>query len=104
MQRSSAVRLQRCGHSEVAVISDTVWAQCRGLQYAGSARTIPNKLAQEMQYAAHIGVPSGLFFSLLGFGMYTLFTGIGSKVLALSASLRRVRFPSKSPRKFGLVI
>jgi hypothetical protein len=41
---------------------------------------------KERQYAGHIGMPSGLFFSLLGFGMYTLLTGIGSKVLALRVS------------------
>src|SRR5262249_11440555 len=74
-QRSSVVRLQRCGHSEVAVISDTVWAQCPGLQYAGSARTIPNKLAQEMQYAAHIGMPSGRSSSFPGLGTQILRTG-----------------------------
>jgi hypothetical protein len=39
---------------------------------------------KERQYARHIGMPKGLFFSLLGFGMYTLFTGAGSNVLALS--------------------
>src|SRR5215467_5966733 len=51
-----------------------------------------------------VGMPNGLFFSLFGFGMYTLRTGIGSKVLALSAIWRREIYPSKSPRKFDLVI
>jgi hypothetical protein len=48
-------------------------------------------------------MPNALFYSLLGFGMYTLRTGIGSKVVALSASLRRVRFPSGSPLKLLIV-
>ena len=37
-------------------------------------------------------------------GMYTLRTGIGSKVLALSVIWRREIYPSKSPRKFDLVM
>ena len=45
-----------------------------------------------------------LFFSLVGFGMYTLFTGSGSNVLALSNSWRLLMYPSGSPRKFDLVI
>ena len=49
-------------------------------------------------------MPSGLFFSLFGFGMYTLLTGRGSKFLALSATLSSVMYPSKFPRKFDLVI
>ena len=49
-------------------------------------------------------MPKGLFFSLLGFGMYTLFTGSGSNVLALSNSWRLLMYPSGSPRKFDLVI
>src|SRR5262245_3918484 len=51
-----------------------------------------------------VGMPSGLLFLLFGLGMYTLLTGVGSKVLALSASRRRVVYPSRSPRRFDLVI
>ena len=76
MHRSSAVRQQRWSHSEVAAISDTVWAQCSWLKYAGSARTIPNTLAQEMQYAEHIGIPNGRSLPLL-FGIYVRRTALG---------------------------
>jgi hypothetical protein len=74
MQRSSAVRQKRYGTSEVAVISEAVWAQCSWRRHTGSAITIPNTLAQEMQYAGYIGIPSGRFFPL-DFGMYTRRSG-----------------------------
>ena len=64
MQRSSAVRPKRYGHSEVAVISEAVWAQCSWRRHTGSAIMIPNTLGQEMQYAEHIGIPRGRFFPL----------------------------------------
>jgi len=49
-----------------------------------------------------VGMPNGLVFPL-AFGMYTLLTGSGSKVLAVSASLSRVMFPSTSPLKLLIV-
>ena len=74
MQSASAVRQKRYGNSEVAVISEAVWAQCSWRRHTGSAITIPNTLAQEMQYAGYIGIPRGLSFPLL-LGMYTRLTG-----------------------------
>jgi hypothetical protein len=71
MQRSSAVRQKRYGTSEVAVISEAVWAQCSWRRHTGSAITIPNTLAQEMQYAGYIGIPSLRFSWLPGLGIST---------------------------------
>ena len=85
MQSSSAVRQKRYGNSEGAVISKAVWAQGSWRRYTGSARTIPNTLAQEMQYAGYIGIPRGLSFPLL-FGMYIRLTGCGSYVFLLRPS------------------
>ena len=68
MQSSLAVRQKRYGNSEVAGISDAVSTQCSWRRHTGSAITIPNTLAQEMQYAGYIGMPNGLFFPL-AFGM-----------------------------------
>src|SRR5947208_16729914 len=75
MQSSSAVKQKRYGTSEVAVISEAVWAQGSWRRHTGSAITIPNTLAQEMQYAAHIGMPSGLCSVEPGFGIQTRRTG-----------------------------
>ena len=68
-QSSSAVRQQRYGTSEVTVSSEAVWAQCGWRRHTGSAITIPNTLAQEMQYAGYIGTPSGRSSCFPGFGM-----------------------------------
>jgi hypothetical protein len=84
MQRSSAVRQKRYGTSEVAVISEAVWAQCSWRRHTGSAITIPNTLAQEMQYAGYIGMPRGRFSSFSGFGIHILRTG---EALPVSASV-----------------
>src|SRR5712671_1105555 len=51
-----------------------------------------------------IGIPSGLFLSLFGLGMYTLRTGHGSKVSALSVVLSSLMYPSKFPRKFDMFL
>jgi len=59
MHRPSAVRPTRCANSAGAVRRDTVWAQCSWLRHAGAVRRSPNALAQERQYAGHIGWPIG---------------------------------------------
>ena len=51
---------------------------------------------------AMVGMPMGLCLPF-AFGMYTLRTGIGSKVLALRDAWRRVIFPSRSPRNRDIV-
>src|SRR5438128_2340646 len=48
------------------------------------------------------GIPSGRFFPF-GFGMYTLLTGCGSKVLAVSCSRSTSRLPSRFPLKILMV-
>src|SRR2546423_1061764 len=94
MQRSLAVRQKRYGNSEGAVISEAVWAQGSWRRYTGSAITIPNTLAQEMQYAGYIGMPSGRSLPLL-FGMYTRRTAVGWYVSAWSV-LESWRIRSRS--------
>src|SRR5215471_20521868 len=103
MHRSSAVWQQRCGHSEVAVSSHAVSAQRSWRRHAGSARMIPNTLAQEMQYAGHIGMPKGRHFPL-DLGMYALRTGSGSNVFAFSPSLSLLKFSSKLLSKKYMLI
>jgi hypothetical protein len=43
----------------------------------GTTERIPNKPWKERQYEAHIGIPSGLFLFVPGFGISTLLTGNG---------------------------
>src|SRR2546422_2197085 len=56
-----------------------------------------------MALSCIVGIPSGLFVSLFGLGMYILRTGHGSKVSALSVVVSSSMYPSKFPRKFDMV-
>src|SRR6516165_8243569 len=87
------------GRSRLSLVSlrlkelaqESIW-----LRVMASARTIPKLLGQEMQYAQAIGIPRGRCFPL-GFGMYTLFTGVGTYLFSLRSARRFVARSSEYP-------